>query len=43
MGHADVQTTMRYLHHKSRSDDAKRLAEAFKLKEPDPPETLAAA
>jgi hypothetical protein len=43
MGHADVQTTMRYLHHKSRSDDAKRLAEAFKVKEPDPLETLAAA
>jgi integrase len=29
MGHADIDTTMRYLHHKSRSDEAKLLAEAF--------------
>ena len=29
MGHADVDTTMRYLHHKSRADDAKLLAGAF--------------
>jgi len=29
MGHADVQTTMRYLHHKSRRDEARLLEEAF--------------
>jgi integrase len=29
MGHADVETTMRYLHHKSRSDDAALLATTF--------------
>lgn len=29
MGHADVQTTMRYLHHKSRADEATLLEEAF--------------
>lgn len=29
MGHADIDTTMRYLHHKSRADEAKLLAEAF--------------
>jgi integrase len=34
MGHADVDTTMRYLHHKSRAGDAALLAEAFKPAEP---------
>jgi len=29
MGHADVQTTSRYLHHKSRADEADLLAGAF--------------
>jgi integrase len=29
MGHADIDTTMRYLHHKSRADEAKLLGEAF--------------
>jgi integrase len=29
MGHADLKTTMRYLHHKSRAGEAKRLAGAF--------------
>jgi integrase len=29
MGHANVQTTMRYLHYKSKADAAKRLARAF--------------
>lgn len=29
MGHADVRTTMRYLHHKSRADEAELLAGAF--------------
>jgi integrase len=30
MGHANVQTTMRYLHYKSKADAARRLAEAFR-------------
>ena len=29
MGHADIKTTMRYLHHKSRADDAQLLSGAF--------------
>jgi len=29
MGHADIKTTMRYLHHKSRADEAEILAGAF--------------
>jgi integrase len=29
MGHANVQTTMRYLHYKSKADAAQRLAVAF--------------
>jgi integrase len=32
MGHADVKTTMRYLHHKSRADDARMLSSAFRVK-----------
>jgi integrase len=31
MGHADVATTMRYLHHKSRADEAELLADAFRV------------
>ena len=31
MGHADVKTTMRYLHAKSRGDEARRLATAFSV------------
>ncbi|HEY3728615.1 MAG TPA: tyrosine-type recombinase/integrase [Solirubrobacteraceae bacterium] len=31
MGHADVQTTMRYLHYAPRPDDAALVAEAFKM------------
>jgi hypothetical protein len=34
MGHADIQTTMRYLHYAPRSEDAKLVAEAFRLDEP---------
>jgi integrase len=30
MGHADIKTTMRYLHHKSRVDDARMLSSAFR-------------
>lgn len=29
MGHADIQTTMRYVHHVPRTDAARRLSEAF--------------
>jgi integrase len=36
MGHADVQTTMRYLHYAPRSEDAALVAEAFALSEPAP-------
>ena len=31
MGHADTQTTMRYLRYASRSDDAQLVAEAFRV------------
>lgn len=31
MGHADIKTTMRYLHHKSRADEASLLSQAFRL------------
>ena len=31
MGHADIQTTMRYLHYRDRGQAAKRLADAFKI------------
>lgn len=31
MGHRDAKTTMRYLHHKSRGDEADRLARAFRI------------
>lgn len=30
MGHADIQTTMRYVHHRDRGGEARLLAEAFK-------------
>jgi integrase len=36
MGHADIKTTMRYLHHKSRADDAQLLSAAFRPKKPKP-------
>lgn len=35
MGHADIKTTMRYLHHKSRADDARLLSAAFEPSERD--------
>ena len=31
MGHADARTTARYLHHKSRAGEAKRIAAAFAI------------
>ena len=37
MGHADIQTTMRYLHYRDRSDAAGRLADAFKVASPRRP------
>ena len=33
MGHADIQTTMRYLHYVPRDDDAALVAEAFRPRE----------
>jgi integrase len=29
MGHADIQTTMKYLHYESRPEDAQLVADAF--------------
>jgi integrase len=34
MGHADVQTTMKYLHYVPRAEDAQLVAEAFRLATP---------
>ena len=34
MGHADIQTTMRYLHYRDRGQAAQRLADAFKPQTP---------
>src|SRR5665213_296437 len=34
MGHADVQTTMKYLHYAPRAEDARLVAEAFRTAEP---------
>jgi integrase len=34
MGHADIQTTMRYVHHRDRGDEAKLLAQAFAVADP---------
>jgi integrase len=34
MGHADVQTTMRYLHYAPRDEDAQLVAEAFAVEQP---------
>ena len=39
MGHADIQTTMRYVHHRDRGDEAKLLAEAFKVAQAPAPVT----
>ncbi len=35
MGHADIQTTMRYLHYAPREEDARLVAEAFEVKAAD--------
>jgi integrase len=34
MGHADIQTTMRYLHYAPRDEDAELVAEAFRVELP---------
>jgi hypothetical protein len=34
MGHADIQTTMRYLHYAPRDEDAELVAEAFRVDAP---------
>ena len=34
MGHADIQTTMKYLHYEARDEDAELVASAFQLDEP---------
>jgi integrase len=34
MGHADIQTTMRYLHYAPGSEDAQLVAEAFRVEGP---------
>src|SRR5207253_8041242 len=31
MGHADIQTTMKYLHYESRKEDAELVAKAFRV------------
>ena len=38
MGHADIQTTMKYLHYAPRAEDARLVAEAFELPAPPAPE-----
>lgn len=39
MGHADIQTTMRYLHYRDRGQAAERLADAFRVPAPGPRRT----
>ncbi len=36
MGHADIQTTMRYLHYRDRGQAAERLADAFRVSSAEP-------
>ena len=40
MGHADIQTTMKYLHYSPRPEDARLVAEAFTLSPPASPSGL---
>jgi hypothetical protein len=35
MGHLQIGTTLRYIHHRDRGDEAKLLAEAFALSGPE--------
>ncbi len=41
MGHADIQTTMKYLHYSPRPEDARLVAEAFTLSAPAPAQPAA--
>jgi len=41
MGHSDIQTKMRYVHHRDRGDEARLLAEAFQPARVDPLEQAA--
>jgi integrase len=34
MGHADIQTTMKYLHYAPRDEDAELVAQAFQPEQP---------
>jgi len=43
MGHADIKTTMRYLHHKSRAGDARLLSAAFETERDDEADDAEAA
>jgi integrase len=44
MGHSDIQTTMRYVHHRDRGGEAKLLAKAFAVPDvPEPPTVSAEA
>jgi integrase len=36
LGHADARTTSRYTHYRARGDEARLLADAFRLEEPEP-------
>ena len=38
MGHANIQTTMRYVHHRDRGDEARLLAKAFSVEDVPAPE-----
>jgi integrase len=42
MGHADIQTTMRYLHYAPRDEDAELVAEAFRIEAPREPNSKSA-
>jgi len=41
MGHADIQTTMKYLHYAPREEDARLVAEASQLPSPSVAHPLA--
>ena len=43
MGHADIKTTMRYLHHKNRADDARQLSSAFRSERDEVSEAASSA
>ena len=43
MGHADIQTTMKYMHHRSRAGEARLLSAAFRPKKKRPSRRKAAA